>query len=201
MDSRTPYIASLTREPFMFYEMKITAGLMAKGMTRDEIIEKVVTENLFQYPTERSLKTRTKACIKRLNNLDEEMLSWFETRPIAAAKQICLYALMKESKLIFEFMVTVIGKKYETKNLSYSKDLVPLFFNRLQEQSEQVAGWSDATIKKLISVVNNILKEVGYVDSFNSKKLNDLLIDHKLKEKIIENGDSVMLSAFNCFEV
>ena len=31
MDHSYPYIASLTREPFLFYEMRSTATLMAEG--------------------------------------------------------------------------------------------------------------------------------------------------------------------------
>ena len=31
MDYSYPYIASLTREPFLFYEMRSTAKLMAEG--------------------------------------------------------------------------------------------------------------------------------------------------------------------------
>lgn len=201
MDINTPYIASLTREPFMFFEMKITAGLLNKGMSTDDVIEKIVTDNLFQYPTERTLKTRSRACIRRLKHLDDEMISWIDNRPIDVAKQICLYALMKESRLIYEFMVTVIGEKYETKDYSYSRDIIRIFFIRLQEQNEQVATWSKNTINKLISVVGGILKDVGYIEKPSSKRLNDMLIDYKLKEKIIENGDDNLLPVFNCFEV
>lgn len=84
MNINTPYNASLTREPFMFYEMKITADLLNKGMTDDEVIEKIFTENLYQYPTEKSLKTRAKACIRRLHHLDDEMCLWIANRPIDA---------------------------------------------------------------------------------------------------------------------
>ena len=34
------YKASITREPFLFYEMRTTAKLMVEGLSNDEIIEK-----------------------------------------------------------------------------------------------------------------------------------------------------------------
>lgn len=108
---------------------------------------------------------------------------------------------MKDSRLIYEFMVTVIGEKYETKDFAYSRDIIRIFFVRLQEQNEQVSTWSESTIGKLISVVGGILKDVGYIDKPGSKRLNEMLIDYKLKEKIIENGDIDLLPVFNCFEV
>mgnify|MGYP000709713934 CR=1 FL=1 len=201
MDVNTPYNASLTREPFMFHEMKVTASLLNRGLSDEEAIEKIVTENLFQYPTERSLKQRSRGCVRRLRYLDDELISWIDTRSLDVAKQVCLYALMKDSRLVYEFMLTVIGKQYETKDFSYSREAITVFFMRLQEQSEQVAGWSEVTIKKLISVLSGLLKDTGYIDGPNAKRLNEMLIDHKLKEKIVENGDRNMLPAYNYFEV
>ena len=39
MDPSYPYIASLTREPFLFYEMRSTAKLMAEGNSDDVIVK------------------------------------------------------------------------------------------------------------------------------------------------------------------
>ena len=201
MDSNAPYIASLTREPFMYYEMKITAKLLEEGLSEKEAIEKIFKENLYQYPTERSLKMRARACIKRLNALeDEELVSWIINRPLDISRQVCLYAMMKDSRLIWEFMITVIGEKYRTRNFSYSRMDLNVFFTRLQEQNNTVASWSDSTINKLKSVLGSLLKENGYIDKTNSKSLNEVLLDYKLKDKIIENGDATCLPAFNYFE-
>lgn len=201
MDTNTPYIASLTREPFMFYEMKITAKLLKEGLSEKEIIDKIFNENLYQYPTERSLKMRTRACIRRLNTLeDKELIDWVVDRPVDISRQICLYAMMKNSRLIWEFMITVIGEKYRTRNFSYGRIDLNIFFTRLQEQNDTVANWSVSTVNKLKSVVASLLKENGYIDSINSSKLNEVLLDYKLKDKIIENKDETCLSAFNYFE-
>ena len=201
MDSNAPYIASLTREPFMYYEMKITAKLLEEGLSEEEAIEKIFKENLYQYPTEGSLKMRARACIKRLNALeDEELISWIINRPLDISRQVCLYAMMKHSRLIWEFMITVIGEKYRTRNFSYSRMDLNIFFTRLQEQNDTVASWSDSTINKLKSVLGSLLKENGYIDETSSKRLNEVLLDYKLKDKIIKNGDATCLPAFNYFE-
>ena len=39
MDHSYPYIASLAREPFLFYEMRSTAKLMAEGNSDDAIVK------------------------------------------------------------------------------------------------------------------------------------------------------------------
>ena len=48
--------ASLTREQFLFYEMRTTAKLIEEGVNNTEIMEKVFNENLFHYPTEKTIK-------------------------------------------------------------------------------------------------------------------------------------------------
>jgi hypothetical protein len=44
--------------------------------------------------------------------------------------------MMKDSRLIWEFMITVIGEKYRTRNFSYSRMDLNVFFTRLQEQND-----------------------------------------------------------------
>ena len=66
--SESPYkgSAQITREPFLFYEMRTTAKLMCEGLDDNEVIQRIVDENLFQYPTEKSIKQMAKTCINRL---------------------------------------------------------------------------------------------------------------------------------------
>ena len=62
------YNGALTREQFMFQEMRIIARLRIKGFSDQEILDRVFQENLFQYPTEREIKSKCRACLKRLEN-------------------------------------------------------------------------------------------------------------------------------------
>ena len=66
MDHTLPYKASLTREQFLFYEMRTTAKLLIQGDSEKEAINQIIQGNLFQYPTERSIKRIAKACVRRL---------------------------------------------------------------------------------------------------------------------------------------
>ena len=159
MDSTYPYIASLTRESFLFYEMRSTAKLMAEGNSDDAIVKEIVEQNLFQYPTEKSITRIAKACIKRLHALeDDSLVSAIASQPTDVAKQICLYALMKQSRLAWEFMVTVIGEKYRLRDTSFGKIDLNTFFMRLQEQNDTVASWIDTTITKLKQIIARVME-------------------------------------------
>lgn len=200
MDHSCPYIASLTREPFLFYEMRSTAKLMSEGLSDDAIVEEIVGQNLFQYPTEKSITRMAKACIKRLHALeDETLILAIASQPTDAAKQICLYALMRQSRLVWEFMLTVIGEKYRLRDMSFGKIDLNTFFMRLQEQSDTVASWSDSTITKLKQILVRVLVETEYLNNPKTDHLNPVWLHPVLENAIRSNGDTAVLPAFNCF--
>ena len=200
MNSSYPYIASLTREPFLFFEMRTTARLMIKGHDDDEIVDQVCKDNLFQYPTEKSIRKMAGACVKRLKNMeDDSLISAIANQPNDVAKQICLYALMKQSRLVWEFMLTVVGEKYRLRDTSFGKIDLNTFFMRLQEQDDAVATWSDTTITKLKQIIARILVETEYLDDIRSDHLNSVWLNPILVNAIKSNNDDIILPAFNYF--
>lgn len=200
MDSSYPYIASLTREPFLFYEMRTVAKLMCDGLSDAEVVSRVEEDNLFQYPTEKTVARIARACIKRLKAMeDETLIQAIASQPTDVAKQICLYAMMKQSRLVWEFMITVIGEKYRLRDSSFGKIDLNTYFMRLQEQDDAVATWSDNTITKLKQILARVLVETEYLDDLKSDHLNPVWLQPILENAIRSNGDLAVLPAFNCF--
>ena len=198
----SPYKGSgqLTREQFLFYEMRTTAKLMVEGLDDGEVVKRIVDDNLFQYPTEKSLASISKACIARLYALgDRDLMTAITTQPMDTAKQICLYAMMKRYRLVWDFMLTVIGEKYRLQEFSFGKKDINIFFMQIQEQDDFVSAWSDSTIKKIRQVLIKILVENGYLDHIKSEHLNPVLLSSVLENGIRNNNDERALSAFNCF--
>ena len=162
----SPYTGVITREQFLFYEMRTTARLVEEKLTDAEIADRICNENLFQYPTEKSVRQMAFTCIRRLKALDDPVLvSAVAAQPSDVAKQICLYAMMKQYRLVWDFMVTVIGEKYRLRDLSFGKIDLNTFFMRLQEQDDWVAAWSEATITKIKQVLTRVLVENEDLDS------------------------------------
>ena len=196
----SPYSAVITREQFLFYEVRTTAELLNEGLSSEEVVEHIVSENLFQYPTEKSLRRMANACLKRLSSIeDDSLVEAIATEPSNVAKQICLYAMMKQYRLIWDFMITVIGEKYRSSDNTYGKIDLNSFFLRLQEQDDGVATWSDSTIEKLKQVITKTLVENEYLDNNRATKLNPVTINSVLENSIRENGDDIALVAFNYF--
>lgn len=199
--SGSPYSAAMTREQFLFYEMRTTARLLAEGDSAEEAVRRIVEENLFQYPTERSLRRMARTCIKRLASLGDEMLvEALATEPFDTAKQIALYAMMKSYALVWEFMTDIIGEKYRTRDFAFSRAELNAFFLRLQDEDAAVAAWSEQSVAKLKQVLVKVLVETEYLDSPRAARLNPVWLSPVLAQAIRAHGDTAALPAFNCFD-
>lgn len=200
MGSTMPYNASLTGEPFLFYEMRIVSKQYLEGKSIEAIIVTIKRHNLFQYPTERKVSKLTRACHRRLVALgNDQLVDHLANDSVEVAKQINLYAMMRYNRLVREFMVNVVGEKYRDQDFSYSRQDINMFFSRLQEQNDDVAAWSGETIRKLKQVLNKCLVETEILDSVKDTSLNPIFIGAQLETGIRENNDITALAAFNCF--
>lgn len=200
MDNTRSYNGSLTAEQFLFYEIRIAARLYLDGKTIEEAIEEIKKDNLFQYPTEREVSRLARACYKRLNALDnEELIRELASAPVSVAKQINLYAIMKYNRLVWEFMIQVIGEKYHNQDFAFSRKDINSFLTRLQAQDDSVATWSEGTINKIKSVLVRMLVETEYLDNIKDIDLNPVFLCEELEQGIRANNDLEALCAFNCF--
>ena len=190
----------LTREQFLYHETKTVARLMTdESLSDDEIVKRVVEENLFQFPTERTIKNIVNVCLKRLHGLDDmTLVGVIAHSPMEVSKQACLYAMMKQYRLVWDFMITVVGAKYENRDMSFSRMDFNVFMMRLQEQDDWVASWSDSTVTKVKQVLARILVDNEYLDSTTADHLNPVLIYPILEDAIRSSGDTKALTAFNC---
>lgn len=194
------YNGGLTREQFLFYEIRIVASLQLQGLSREEIVEEIKRENLFQFPTERMISSIAGTCFKRLDALGSETLVYhLANAPAEVAKQINLYAMMKYNRVVWDFMTTVIGEKFRTQELAFSGKDLNIFFFDLQEQNDTVASWRDSTINKIKQVLKKALVECEYLDSVRATQLNPVSVSPELEDEIRANHDLAALPAFNCF--
>lgn len=152
------YSGGLTAEQFLFYEIRIASKLYIQGVSVDNAIFKIRADNLFQYPTDRMISRITKACYRRLDALNNQMLiQELSSAPVEIAKQINLYTIMRYNRLVWDFMIQVIGEKFRTLDFSFERKDLNTFFSRLQAQNDSIVSWSDNTISKTKSILVHYL--------------------------------------------
>lgn len=190
---------TIAREQFLLNEARIMARLRLEGLTAEEAARKVKAENLFRYPTERSLGRITLACNRRLDALEDERL----VRIIAygmpdAAAQANLYAMMQFYPLVRHFMVTEIARHYAELDYEFGLTDVNAYFTRLSTEYDNFAGMSESTVTKLKQVLRKCLKEAGMLGS--DDRLMSVLLDMDLEDILRERGDVQALAAFGIRE-
>lgn len=196
------YNGSLTREQFMFNEMRVVARLKQSGLSDAEISEHVERENLFQYPTERELKGKCRVALWRLQYISESafLLETLAEGSVTEAKQVALVAMMCDSRLLAEFMILVIGEKYRLMDGTLTQKDVHLFFARICEEDVGAAAWSLSTVKKIKSVCMNVLRENGYLEKVGSETLLPVMISDEFASALKELGMQSFLPAFNVLD-
>ena len=118
------YSASITREQFLFKENRIVAALILEGKTFDEILEQCTDENLFQLPTQKSIRSIALACYKRLTFPDsKELIELIAKGDANDARLALLYAFTCQNLIVRDFMVDVIGPKYKSGDYSFDKNI------------------------------------------------------------------------------
>ena len=68
------YNGGLTREQFLFYEIRVVASLLTQGFSREEALINIRENNLFQFPTEKMISSIAGTSFKRIDALESESL-------------------------------------------------------------------------------------------------------------------------------
>ena len=194
------FSSGCTAEQFLFYEIRIASKYYLDGIPVENAIDEIKKNNLFQYPTERLVGRMVRSCYKRLDALNDTLLQHeLSNAPRENAKQINLYAMMRYNRIVWDFMVDVIGEKFRSQDFEFSRKDLNVFFSHLQEQNDDIAGWRESTANKIKQVLKKVLVEVEILETIKSTRLNPLFLCEELEEGIRRNNDFEALAAFNCF--
>lgn len=189
--------------------MRIVADLRTQGEPDDEIIQRVKRENLFQYGTERMLADRARACLQRLDALENDDAS-LESREAAArlteliahgapeaAGQANLYAMIRRYELMRAFIGIEIADRLACLDYTFTRVDMNAFFTRYQLENAEAAAWSDATVYRIKSTLASCLINVGMLDSTKAGHLSPLMLDFDVESAMKENGDADIAAALS----
>lgn len=194
---------SLTREQFLLREIRIVARLRADGISDEEIVARAKDENIFQYPTLKMATNIARVCLKRLDNLAQPSLQLLLAEgegTYEEAAQCNLYAMARSYRLMRAFLADELADHYRTFNYQLSRMDINSFFTRLRMYDAEADGWTDATFVKLSQVLRKSLAEAGMLASSDSEDLLPVLLEERVKQGILANGDEDLLPAFNCMD-
>lgn len=203
MSSPHTYRGSITREQWLVNETRTVARLMLdEGLAEERaLVDYAAANNPFQYPTEREVKSIARACARRLialsnhHDIRERLIDLIAHGTPDQLKQTNLYAMMRDNRIVWDFMLGVIARKFAALDATLHKHEIVNFLESLRAQDGKAARWSDNTMKKIRQVLTACLEQCGMYDR-RTELLQPLFLDFELEMAIRANGDELVLAAF-----
>ena len=189
------YLANLTGEPYLYFELKQVAKLTLAGLLPVEIRAKIKDENLFQSATNKSIDKLLRATLKRIAVLDGIMLNILVHGSLHTGKLVAIIAIMKTNRLFLEFIEEVYLEKVRLGEQELEPKDFRIFFNNKAEQSSKVAGWGESTLQKLSQVYSKILSEAGLINNTHKKMLTPPTLEEELVVHLRNIGDHRLIFA------
>ena len=190
------YSAGMVSRPFWYMEAKKTAKYLLDGLDRNTIKNIVISENIYQAPTEYRATQAFNAVYTRLKSLDEVLLSSIVSADVATSKVLVTISIMKSDQLFFEFMYEVFREKLILGDYTLRDRDINAFWANKKAQSEIVAGWTEATIERLKQCYTRILYEAGLTaSSAGERRITPVTLDYRLCQHMRDHNMSPYLLA------
>lgn len=161
---RKEYSAGAVKLSFWFMEFRKVVSLLAMGKTLEEIKEINKKENIFGAPTTLRSEQIFNTVSGRIRMMDKSFIEVFQNSDVTTQKLFALIATLSLDTLFFDFVYEVIREKMIIGSDMFAESDIRIFFKDKQLQSEKVAKWTDATLKRLGGSYKTMLFEAGLTD-------------------------------------
>ena len=204
----------LTREQFLPHEMRIVAALRMQGASDEQVIVRVKSENLFQYPTERMVANRATVCLRRLDamvptdavcaargidpktaveaasSLTRLMASGTPTQ----TDQAIFYSMICRYDIVRELVLVEVGERLQNFDYAFTAVDLNAFMTRFTTEYPDAARWTEATVKR----IKGSLRHAGFIGEGQgpeSERLSPLFLDSDVERVLVQLGEQSLIAA------
>lgn len=183
------YSAGIVSKGFWFLEFKKYLELLKIGNNENEIRKMQDEENIFSAPSKDYGKRIISEINKRIKVLPKEIKELFFESDTGTQKVINLLSIMGTDKLFFEYVYNSYRNELLLGTKEYNPGIVMKFLKEKAEQNEEVAKFSETTLKRMQGTYGNYLKEAGLLEEKNKKILyGKVYLDYELEKLLRENN-------------
>lgn len=183
------YSAGIVSKGFWFLEFKKFLELLIEGKSESEIKELQDEENIFSAPSKDYGKRIISEINKRIKVLPKEIKELFFESDTGTQKVINLLSIMGTDKLFFEYVYNSYRNELLLGTKEYNPGIVMKFLKEKAEQNEDVAKFSEKTLKRMQGTYGNYLKEAGLLEEKNKEILyRKVYLDYELEKLLRENN-------------
>ena len=190
------YSAASVKFLLWFVETRETLKLL-KQHNIDEVRNIVVENNVYQQKSQGRLISEFGCIKKRIMTMPEDLKQFMMDTDVNSAKIVALVAAMAADRLLFEFVYEIYREEVRLGGEELKESDINIFFKNKIDQSDVIAGWTDATIKKLKQTYTKFLIDAGLVTTISTseKRINKPYIDPELRNILMNNKMELYLYA------
>lgn len=182
------YSAGNVSNLLWFVETRETMRLLDTDSV-DNVMNRVIDENVYQQKDLKRAKRQFNVIRKRLEALPESLARMIVSSDISTAKLIVFISCMATDRLLFELVYEVYREKLFLGEKNLSDADLNIFFKNKQDQSEKVAGMSEASIKKLKQTYCKYMLECGLLAGKPTEKIvSKPYVDQELRYELQRNA-------------
>ena len=188
------YSAGIVSKGFWFLEFKKYLELLKNGKNEIEIKKLQDEENVFSASSKDYGKRIISEINKRIKILPEGIKELFFKSDTGTQKVINLLSIMRTDKLFFEYVYNSYRNELLLGTKEYNPGVVMKFLKEKAEQNEEVAKFSEKTLKRMQGTYGNYLKEAGLLEEKNKEILyGKVYLDYELEKLLMENNMEVYI--------
>lgn len=188
------YSAGIVSKGFWFLEFKKFLEFLKNGKNEIEIRKLQDEENIFSASSKDYGKRIISEVNKRIKILPEAIKELFFKSDTGTQKVINLLSIMGTDKLFFEYVYNSYRNELLLRTKKYNPGIVMKFLKEKAEQNEEVAKFSEKTLKRMQGTYGNYLKEAGLLEEKNKEILyGKVYLDYELEKLLMENNMEVYI--------
>lgn len=190
------YSASSVKYLLWFMETKETTRLL-KDHSPEKVRELVLEQNIYQQKDRRRIINQYGCISRRVDAMPEKLRELLIRADVSTAKLIVLISAMASDRLLFELVYEVYRVRIRLGENEWTDSALNIFFNSKAEQNDLIAGWTEATVKKLKGTYTKYLLEAGMLrkEKGRAKKIVRPFIDQELRQVLLEESMARFLYA------
>ena len=190
------YSASSVKYLLWFMETKETTRLL-KDHSPEKVRELVLEQNIYQQKDRRRIINQYGCISRRVDAMPEKLRELLLRADVSTAKLIVLISAMASDRLLFELVYEVYRVRIRLGENEWTDSALNVFFNSKAEQNDLIAGWTEATVKKLKGTYTKYLLEAGMLrkERGRAKKIVRPFIDQELRQVLLEESMARFLYA------
>lgn len=171
--------------------------LVNKGLNAEEIKQKSIEDNYFQQISKRRSENLSRTLRRRIASLDKSYVETYPKLPLSDKKIVNLMSITKIDDLFSDFMYETYRDELIVGDAKLYDYEVEGFFNRKQQESKQVAGWTDQTIRRLTLTFKTFIREAGLMkDKGEYDEIIRPFMGYQLEDLMNANKDNKILAIF-----